>query len=152
MYSYLKSTWSIIIISLLLGECNGTRKSEKIKNPQSKYINVLSGKQAVMNWTWCMALNSTVTGVVIYKLSEKESQQLNFILSMDLSKNVHYRKNNSRHKLSSFGSNTSFQEKTVFVINDVNEADGGKYSLHIRRVGEVDLHSEVTLFVQVSGG
>ena len=113
---------------------------------------MLTGKQAVMNWTWCMALNSTVTGVVIYKLSEKESQQLNFILSMDLSKNVHYRKNNSRHKLSSFGSNTSFQEKTVFVINDVNEADGGKYSLHICRVGEVDLHSEVTLFVQVSGG
>ena len=109
----------------------------------------MTGKQAVMNWTWCTALNSTVTGVVIYRVSVVKSQ-LNAVLSMDLSKNVHYRKNNSRHELYSFG-NTSFQEKTVFIINDVNEADGGKYSLHIRREGEVDLHSEVELFVQVSG-
>ena len=135
-----------------LGECDGTRKGEKIKNRQSKYINVFTGKQAVMSWTWCMALKSTVTGIIIYKVSGVKSQPLNVVLSMDLFKNVYYRKNNSRHDLFSFGSNTSFQERTVFIINHVNEADGGKYSLYIRRVGEVDLHSEVTLFVQVSGG
>ena len=136
----------------LLGECDGTRKGEKIKNRQSKYINVFTGKQAVMNWTWCMALKSTVTGIIIYKVPGVKSQPLNVVLSMDLFKNVYYRKNNSRHDLFSFGNKASFQETTIFIINDVNEVDGGKYSLHIRREGEVDLHSEVDLFVQSSGG
>ena len=101
------------------------------------------GRQA-----WCMAMNSTITGIVIYRISEERSHKLDFVLSMDLSKNVHYRKNNSRHVLFSFKNKTSFQEKTVFIINDVNGADGGEYSLHIRREGESDLHSEVKLLVK----
>ena len=98
-----------------------------------------------------MAMNSTITGIVIYRISTERSHKLDFVLSMDLSKNVHYRRNNSRHVLFSFKNKTSFQEKTVFIINDVNEADGGEYSLHIRREGESDLHSEVKLLVKSSG-
>ena len=47
---------------------------------------------------------------------------------------------------------TSVQEKTVFIINNVSETDGGEYSLHIRREGKVDLHSEVKLIVKSLGG
>lgn len=123
-----------------------------IKNPRYEYIYVLIGKQAVINWTWCMAVNSTVTGIVIYRVCEEKSHKLDFVLSMDSSKNVYYRKNNSRHELFSFKNKTSFQEKIVFIINDVSETDSGEYSLHIRREGENDLHSEVKVFVKSSGG
>ena len=99
-----------------------------------------------------MAVNSTITGIVIYRVSGVKSRPLNVVLSMDLSNNVHYRKNNSKHELFSFKDKTSVQEKTtVFIINNVSETDGGEYSLHIRREGKVDLHSEVKLIVKSLG-
>ena len=70
---------------------------------------------------------------------------------MDLSKNVHYRKDNSRHELYSENNKTSFEEKTVFIIKNVTEADSGGYSLHVRREGKIDLYSDVNIRVKISG-
>ena len=70
---------------------------------------------------------------------------------MDLSKNVHYRKDNSRHELYSENNKTSFQEKVVFIIKNVTETDSGGYSLHVRREGKIDLHSDVNIRVKISG-
>ena len=70
---------------------------------------------------------------------------------MDLSKTVHYLKDNSRHELCSVENKTSFEEKTVFIINNVTKADSGAYSLHIRREGDSDLQSEVKVVIKIIG-
>ena len=136
-----------------IGECDGTRESERIKETPSKYVSALPGNQAIINWTWCYGVNSTITGIVIYRIFRANLQvRLNHILSMDLSKNVHYRKDNSRHELYSENNKTAgFQEKTVFIVNNVTEADSGGYSLHVRREGKIDLHSDVNIRVKISG-
>ena len=110
----------------------------------------MPGNQAIINWTWCTAVNSTVTGIVIYRVSRKKSVSLNHILSMDVSKNVHYLKDNLRHELQSIENKTSFQEKIVFIINNASEADSGEYSFHVRREGHSDLHSEVKVICETT--
>ena len=96
-------------------------------------------------------MNSTVTGIVIYRVSRKISGIfLNHILSMDVSKNVHNLKDNLRHELQSIENKTSFQEKIVFIINNASEADSGEYSLHVRREGHSDLHSEVKVICKTT--
>ncbi|CAB4033103.1 Hypothetical predicted protein [Paramuricea clavata] len=133
------------------GECDGTKISERIKETQSKYVYVFPGNQAIINWTWCSAVNSTITGIVIYRVSRVNSRiLLNHLLSMDLSKTVHYLKDNSRHELCSVENKTSFEEKTVFIINNVTKADSGAYSLHIRREGDSDLQSEVKVVIKTT--
>ena len=130
------------------GECNGTRLSERIKETQPKYVHVLPGNQVVINWTWCIAENSTVTGIVIYRVSwPKSRNRPKHVLSMDLSKTVYYLKDNLKHELRSIVNKTSFEEKTIFIINNVSTTDGGTYSLHVRREGHRDLHSEVQVIV-----
>ena len=112
----------------------------------------MPGNQVVINWTWCTAVNSTVTGIVIYRVSWAMSRyRLKHVLSMDLSKTVHYLKDNLRHELRSIENTTSFEEKTIFIINNATTADGGTYSLHVRREGHNDLHSEVQVVVKTTG-
>ena len=139
-------------LCLIIGECDRTKISERIKETQSKYVYVFPGNQAIINWTWCSAVNSTITGIVIYRVSRVNSRiLLNHLLSMDLSKTVHYLKDNSRHELCSVENKTSFEEKTVFIINNVTKADSGAYSLHIRREGDSDLQSEVKVVIKIIG-
>ena len=112
----------------------------------------MPGNQVVINWTWCTAVNSTVTGIVIYRVSWPKSRyRLKHVLSMDLSKTVHYLKDNLKHELRSIVNKTRFEEKTIFIINNVTTADGGTYSLHVRREGHSDLHSEVQVTVKRAG-
>ena len=112
----------------------------------------MPGNQVVINWTWCTAVNSTVTGIVIYRVSWPKSRyRLKHVLSMDLSKTVHYLKDNLKHELRSIENKRSFEEKTMFIINNVSSADGGTYSLHVRREGHSDLHSEVQVIVDSAG-
>ena len=133
------------------GECDGTQISERIKETQSRHVDVLPGNQVVINWTWCSAVNSTVTGIVIYRvLWPKSRNRLKHVLSMDLSKAVHYLKDNLKHELRSIENKMSFEEKTIFIINNVTTADGGTYSLHVRREGHRDLQSEVQVIVRTS--
>ncbi len=97
-------------------------------------------------------MNSTVTGIVISRVFRKKSGiSLNHILSMDVSKTVHYLKdNNSKHELQSIENKTSFQEKIVFIINNASEADSGEYSFHVRREGHSDLHNEVKVICETT--
>ena len=69
---------------------------------------------------------------------------------MDVSKTVHYLKDNLRHELKSIENKTSFQEKIVFIINNASEADSGEYSFHVRREGHSDLHSEVKVICETT--
>ncbi|XP_028390754.1 uncharacterized protein LOC114515655 [Dendronephthya gigantea] len=133
--------------------CDGTVVSEKFTGAQPKYIQVMPGNQAILNWTWCVAENSSITGIIVYRVIHVDSQITNHaLLSMGQSKKVYqYVKDNSRHELWSAENLIDFQEKAVFVINNVSKADGGEYSLHVRRLGYSDLHNEITLVV-TSGG
>ena len=127
--------------------------SERIKETQSKHVDVLPGNWVVITWAWCTAVNSTITGIVIYRVYwPKSRNRLKHLLSMDLSKTVHYLKDNLRHELRSIENKTSFEEKTIFIINNVSLADGGTYSLHVRREGHSGLHSEVQVVVKTTGG
>ncbi|XP_028419022.1 uncharacterized protein LOC114544638 [Dendronephthya gigantea] len=108
----------------------------------------MPGDQAVMNWTWCIAVNSSITGIIVYRVTRENSQITNrVVLSMDGSKKVHYRQDNSRHELYTVEIEPSLQEKAVFTINNVSKLDDGEYSLHVRRVGYRDLHNEINVIV-----
>ena len=69
---------------------------------------------------------------------------------MDLSNTVHYLKDNLKHELRT-ENETSFQQKTIFIINNASRVDSGLYSLHIRRSGHSDLDSEVQVIVKTTG-
>ena len=101
-----------------------------------------------------MAVNSSITGIIVYRVIRVDSRVKNHVLlSMDQSKNVYqYVKDNLRHELLSVENMIDFQEKAVFVINNVSKADSGKYSLHVRRVGFRDLYNEITIVVSSGGG
>jgi hypothetical protein len=111
----------------------------------------MPGDRVVMNWTWCSAVNSTVTGIVIYRVTRQKSRNSRkHILSMDMSNTVHYLKDNLKHELRT-ENETSFQQKTIFIINNASRVDSGLYSLHIRRSGHSDLDSEVQVIVKTTG-
>ena len=142
--------WHIFV---KLEVCDGTIQSERILQTRSDYLRVMAGNQAVINWTWCVAVNSSITGIIVYKMRIVNSRVItnHVVLSMDLLKKIYYLKDNSRHELSTIENSTGFHEKAVFVINDVSKVDGGKYSFHVRRVGYSDLHSDVTIIVNTAG-
>ncbi|XP_028390783.1 uncharacterized protein LOC114515683 [Dendronephthya gigantea] len=132
-------------------DCDGTIKSERILKPKFKYIHVMSGDQTAINWTWCVAVNSSITGIIVYRVTRVNSRVYtnHVVLSMDLKK-IYYLKDNSRHELLTVKNSTGFHNKAVFVINNVSKSDGGEYSLHVRRVGYSDLHSDVTILVNTA--
>ncbi|XP_028401952.1 uncharacterized protein LOC114524921 [Dendronephthya gigantea] len=131
------------------GDCNGTKESEKITETQSRYLHVVPGSRVVITWKWCVAINSSITGVVIYRVTRVNSRVVTnqVVLSMDLLKKIYYLKDNSRHELSSIVNQTSFQEIAVFIIHNVSKVDSGEYSLHVRRLGYSDLHNEIKIIV-----
>ena len=141
------------LIYVKLEVCDGTIESERILKTQYNYIHVIAGHQAAVNWTWCVAVNSSITGIIVYKVTRVNSRVItnHVVLSMDLLKKIYYLKDNSRHELSSIKSRTGFHEKAVFFINNVSKGDSGEYSLHVRRVGYSDLHSDVTVVVNTAG-
>ena len=113
----------------------------------------MPGSRVIITWKWCVAINSSITGIVIYRVTRVNSRVTTnrVVLSMDLLKKVYYLKDNSRHELSSAENKTTFQEKAVFTIHNVSTVDSGEYSLHVRRLGYSDLHNEIEVIV-ITGG
>ncbi|XP_028390722.1 uncharacterized protein LOC114515627 isoform X3 [Dendronephthya gigantea] len=135
-------------ITFWLGGCDGTTKSERITETNSKYTHVMPGNQAVVQWAWCVAVNSTITNISIYKVTRFKSRTTNhMVLSIDVLEKVNYARDNSKHELFSVKKKARFQARAIFVINNVSEADDGEYSIRIRRIGYRDLHNEVKIFV-----
>ena len=113
------------------------------KAPLKDY-QIVEGSRATLEWRYCKNHSDSVSGVII----SRKGQRKPYLLAMDAKgKMYYYEANRRRHKIAWRKKNGSI----AFSIVNISVADGGHYTLEIRRVGYADLQYTVNVVVHRAG-
>ncbi|XP_028401806.1 hepatocyte growth factor receptor-like [Dendronephthya gigantea] len=122
------------------GGCDGIAKNSVNKKAPPKDYQVVEGSRATLEWEYCKKQIDSVSGIII----SRKNQIKPYLLAMDVTGKIYYYKaNRSRHNVSWSKENGSI----VFSIMNISMADGGHYTLEIRRVGYADFQNTVNVIV-----